>query len=64
MAKLYLADKWTLEFPSLTSQLTFKRSSAMFYRLRLYQSDNFLDIFYIKVIIKNRLSAQEIIESI
>ena len=64
MAKLYLADKWTLEFPSLTSQLTFKRSSAMFYRLRLYQSDNFLDIFYIKVVIKNRLSAQEIIESI
>ena len=36
----------------------------MFYKLRLYQSDNFLDIFYIKVIIKNRLSAQEIIESI
>ena len=64
MAKLYLADKWTLEFPSLTSQLTFKRSSAMFYRLRLYQFDNFLDIFYIKVVIKNRLSAQEIIESI
>ena len=64
MAKLYLPDKWTLEFPSLPSQLTFKRSSAMFYRLRLYQSDNFLDIFYIKVIIKNRLSAQEIIESI
>ena len=64
MAKLYLPDKWTLELPSLTSQLTFKRSSAMFYRLRLYQSDNFLDIFYIKVIIKNRLSAQEIIESI
>ena len=64
MAKLYLADKWTLEFPSLSSQLTFKRSSAMFYRLRPYQFDNFLDIFYFKVIIKNRLSAQEIIESI
>lgn len=63
MAKLYLADKWTLEFPSLPSQLTFKRSSAMFYRLRPYQFDNFLDIYF-KVIIKNRLSAQEIIESI
>lgn len=36
----------------------------MFYRLRPYQFDNFLDIFYFKVIIKNRLSAQEIIESI
>ena len=34
----------------------------MFYRLRPYQFDNFLDIFYFKVIIKN--SAQEIIESI
>lgn len=35
----------------------------MFYRLRPYQFDNFLDIYF-KVIIKNRLSAQEIIESI
>ena len=59
-----IADKLTLEFPSLPSQLTFKRSSARFYRLRLYQFDNFLDIFYFKVILKNRLSAQEIIESI